>query len=186
MARAKKVVDESVEAVVAEPVVEKKTRTRKKVEEKIETETVEIKAEEKKEEPAPVEEKVEETVPEVKEEVVVEEVVEATQIAPVDPVQEVIEATTTEKEVVAGDEGDSVIPEGFRPILRPTSVGGQPLGYVGCPKQVFDIVTRQGWRKGIESHKYRTQLFSILYWYQKNGSVSVRCNSSSKFAEVAH
>lgn len=183
MARAKKVAEgvETVQDAPVAPAVEKKTRTRKKAEETV-VEKVEVKAvEEKKEEPAPIVEKVEE----VKEEIVPELVVEATPDAPVEIAEEVIEVTSTETPVTTGDESDSVIPEGFRPVLRPTSVGGEPLGYIACPKQVFDIVVRPGWRQGIENHKYRTQLFSILYWYQKNGSASVRCNSSSKFAEVA-
>ena len=75
-------------------------------------------------------------------------------------------------------------PVGFRPILRPTAVAGKPLGYIACPRAVFEAVTNPGWREGIEDSKIRLQLLSVLYWMDKNGSAKVRCQSSSRFSEA--
>lgn len=74
--------------------------------------------------------------------------------------------------------------ENFKPILRPTSVAGEPKGYIACPKVVFDLVQQEGWEDLIESHKAKVALKSVLYWKTINGSATVRCMSSSRFAEA--
>jgi hypothetical protein len=74
--------------------------------------------------------------------------------------------------------------KGFKPILRPTNVAGEPKGYIACPKAVFDLVQTEGWEDLIETHTAKVALKSVLYWRELNGEAKVRCMSSSRFADV--
>lgn len=75
--------------------------------------------------------------------------------------------------------------DGFLPILRPTMVGDELTGHIPCPKAVFETVQIEGWQRLIDSHPAKHALKSIVYWKNINGSATVRCMSSSKFADVA-
>ena len=79
---------------------------------------------------------------------------------------------------------DYDIEEDFKPILRPTSVAGELIGHIPCPKAVFELVQKDGWESLIDSHNAKHGLKSVLYWKRKNGSAVVRCMSSSRFADV--
>lgn len=73
----------------------------------------------------------------------------------------------------------------FKPILRPSSVAGEPKGHMPCPKAVFDLVTKDAdWRSKIDSHPAKVALQSVAYWQDQNGEQQVRCMSSSKFGKV--
>ena len=79
---------------------------------------------------------------------------------------------------------DFDLEDDFKPILRPTSVAGELIGHIPCPKAVFDLVQKEGWEQLINSHNAKHGLKSVLYWKRKNGSAVVRCMSSSRFADV--
>ncbi len=76
--------------------------------------------------------------------------------------------------------------EDFKPILVPTMVGDERKGHIPCPKAVFDLVQVEGWQDLIDEQPAHVKagLKSVLHWKNINGTVKVRCQSSSKFADV--
>lgn len=74
--------------------------------------------------------------------------------------------------------------DGFTPTLRPTMVGELYTGYIACPRAAFEAVQVEGWQFQIDTHPAKQALKSILHWKNINGSATVRCMSSSKFADV--
>lgn len=72
----------------------------------------------------------------------------------------------------------------FKPNLWPYKIKGEFVGYMQVPKVVFDLVQHTGWQKLIDAHPAKQGLKSVLYWRRRNGNLTVRCMSSSKFAEV--
>lgn len=116
---------------------------------------------------------------------------------PTEAPEQDIEATPEEQAVVEAiydelvESGELQEPEveyeledGFTPILRPTMVGDEYTGYIACPRMAFESVQVAGWQGRIDSHPAKNALKSILYWKNINGSATVRCMSSSKFADV--
>lgn len=80
----------------------------------------------------------------------------------------------------------NAIVEAFTPILVPTMVGDARTGHIPCPKAVFDLVQVEGWQDLIDDQPAHVKagLKSVLHWKNINGTAKVRCQSSSKFAEV--
>ena len=74
----------------------------------------------------------------------------------------------------------------FTPILVPTMVGDERKGHIPCPKDVFQLVQVEGWQDLIDDQPahIKAGLKSVLHWQNINGTVKVRCQSSSKFADV--
>lgn len=78
------------------------------------------------------------------------------------------------------------VKDDFTPILVPTMVGDERKGHIPCPKAVFDLVQVEGWQDLIDDQPTHVKagLKSVLHWKNINGTVKVRCQSSSKFADV--
>lgn len=78
------------------------------------------------------------------------------------------------------------IDESFTPILVPTMVGDERKGHIPCPKSVFDLVQVEGWQDLIDDQPthIKAGLKSVLHWKNINGTARVRCQSSSRFADV--
>lgn len=76
--------------------------------------------------------------------------------------------------------------EAFVPILVPTMVGDTQTGHIPCPKAVFELVQNEGWQDSIGDHPAHVQLGlkSVQHWQGINGTVKVRCQSSSRFADA--
>lgn len=74
----------------------------------------------------------------------------------------------------------------FTPILVPTMVGDERKGHIPCPKDVFQLVQVEGWQDLIDDQPahIKAGLKSVLHWQNINGTVKVRCQSSSRFADV--
>lgn len=78
------------------------------------------------------------------------------------------------------------VKDDFTPILVPTMVGDERKGHIPCPKAVFDLVQVEGWQDLIDEQPVHVKagLKSVLHWKNINGTVKVRCQSSSRFADV--
>jgi hypothetical protein len=76
--------------------------------------------------------------------------------------------------------------DAFTPILVPTMVGDERKGHIPCPKDVFQLVQVEGWQDLIDDQPahIKAGLKSVLHWQNINGTVKVRCQSSSRFADV--
>jgi hypothetical protein len=104
----------------------------------------------------------------------------------------VIEADEAPEPVVVVEQDDFeakfglTIVDDYKPILVPTMVGDAQTGHIPCPKAVFELVQIVGWQHSIKDHPAHVQagLKSIHYWQDINGTVKVRCQSSSRFAEA--
>lgn len=190
--RKAKVVAESKPEVVEQKVEVLETST-ETVETAKGTEVTELPAAvEAPEKPVDVIESISDTDGAPKPEIVVDEAAEAPEKVLEDEVVEskpevVDEAAETKDEDKKEDKpkDQPKAPANFKPILRPTSVRGEPVGYMAVPRAIFELVTRdENWRDKVETHPAKVGLQSVLYWVEINGKQQVRCQSSSKFADV--
>lgn len=88
--------------------------------------------------------------------------------------------------IIARAQFEYPLEEDFKPILLPTMVRHEYIGYISCPRAVFDLVKVEGWQSKIDDQPAHVKagLKSVLYWKRKNNGATVRCHSSSKFGDV--